>query len=430
MGGNPGNGNGNGTGGDLRDHFTQVAPDLPVYAAPSAVANLTPVERKLLGTAPVTLLLMSADVLVKKPDGQVDKTASAQKLTDTLKTFYPDYTLNKNNRDQMLETFIEMEKSPQAASFPMSGQVCMVEMNPGAHGASALSMGLPESYLRPERLELMKKAFRDFTLGHELGHCSDGRAEAMPISADLPALTQTLSREASADRQSLKSLQALDDKLLPDKKEALQAVLDERAISTMLRASDHYRTGNLDLNVNDHATVALLLRPEASPVTALLAPAMANRSIDTLVGYTDLSEIIRKQPEARTMLAQMGPEERREFVTLHGAEQLKSNPLMHYAAAKVLLDSGSFEQGSLARLDVERYVEAIERNLDPSLLEHEKTDIARFETTLKNMRSEDRARLSVTVAKEAAATQEALKDPNNEYAPPAWRAANLPAKGS
>lgn len=428
MGGNSDNGRDKSASGDIRSHFAQVAPDLPVYAAPSAAANLTAAERKLLATAPVTLLLTPADILVKKANGEVDRDASGRKLADTLKTFYPDYALTKNNRDAMIDTFVEMEKSPQAVNFPMSGNVCMVEMNPGARTPSGQSTGVPDSYFRPERLELIKKSFREFTVGHELGHCNDGRAEPMPLNPTLPAYTQTLAREASADRRSLKSLETLDDKTLPEKKETLQAILDERAISTMLRTSDHYQSGNLDLNVNDHATIGLLLRPDASPVTALLAPALANKSINTLVGYADLSDMIRKQPEVKTMLAQMGPDDRREFVSLHGAEQLRSNPLEHYAAAKALLASGSLEQGSIARLDVERYVEAMERNLDPTLLDHEKADIARFETALQNMKPADRAQLGITVAKEAQATQEALKDPNNEYAPPAWKAANMPAK--
>ncbi len=428
MGDNSGSGKGDGVSGDIRSHFTQVAPDLPVYAAPTAAASLTEAEKKILATAPVTLLLTPADILVKKPDGAVDRDASGRKLTDTLKTFYPDYTLTKNNRDQMIDTFIQMEKSPQAVNYPMSGNVCMVEMNPGARTPSGQSTGVPDSYFRPERLELIKKSFREFTVGHELGHCRDGRAEPMPLNATLPAYTQTLAREASADRQSIKSLETLDDKTLPDKREALQAIMDERAISTMLNSSNHYQSGSLSLDVNDHATVGLLLRPDASPVTALLAPALANRSIDTLIGRVDYVESLKKHPDIYGALMQMDPETRQGTIADHGASEAEKNPLIHYAAAKALLNSGSFGQGSLARLEVERYVEAMERNLDPNLIEHEKADIARFESALQAMKPAERAQLDVTVASEAAATQEALKDPDNAYAPPGWKAANMPAK--
>ena len=82
-----------------------------------------------------------------------------------------------------------------------------------------------------------------------------------------------------------------------------------------------------------------------------------------------------------------------------------------------MLEEGIFAKHSLARLNVEQYVRAMERNLKPDLLADAKTFVDPFRDTLRHMPAAEREKLIVTTAKEESEATALLNDPDNRAKP-------------
>jgi hypothetical protein len=414
---------------DLHGVFKSVSTDLPgVHASQATIDRLGPVERKILGSAPVTLVLSPADVLVKNEKGQVDMAASQTKLADVIANFYPGTALDEADKKNLINGFKEMEAMPQAANVQLEPQACMVQFNPatgaGANGLSRQITGLPDSYIRPDKLAIMNDLFGKYALSHEVGHCKEGTNGNGPKPNPLYVmqLADMMAGEAAADNLARVALNALPSSMMPHKKEGLQAILDQRAINGMLSPGDTYGLHEEKLLLlNDHATIGLLLRPDANPAAAVVAPGMANRSIHHFLGEQALENGVRPQdPDTYRQLTELKTKEPEKYdVIMHvlGREASRQSPLLHYAAAKAMLEEGVFKKDSLAHLNVEQYVKAMERNIKPDLLADAKTLVEPFRDSVRHMPAAEREKLTVTVAKENAEVIALLKDPENRVKP-------------
>jgi len=425
---------------DLHNVFKRVSTDLPnLRASQSTIDRLGPAERKILGTAPVTLLVSPSDVLVKNPKGEVDMAASQTKLGDVIANFYPGVALSDDEQKSLINGFREMEVTPQAANVQLGPQACMVQLNPatamGTNGVTRQITGLPDSYLRPDKLAIMNESFSKYALSHEVGHCEEGANGNLPKQQALFVMypADALSAEAAADSLARVELNALPSSLMPHKKEALQAILDQRAISGMLNPGETFGLHeNKLLLMSDHATIGPLLRPGADPVVALVAPGLANRSIHHFLGEQTLENGIR--PDSPKLYKQMmdmkakEPEKYDMVMHLLGREASKEAPLLHYAVAKAMLEEGMFGKNSLTRLNVEQYVKAMERNVKPDLLADARTLVDPFRDTLRHMPAAEREKLVVTVAKEESEATALMNDPNNRAAPAPHASSPAPDK--
>lgn len=414
---------------DLHGIFKSVSSDLPnLRASDATIKSLGPVERKILGSAPVTLVLSPSDVLVKNEKGEVDMAASQTKLADVLANFYPGKVLDETEKKSLIDGFREMEAMPQAANVQMEPQACMVQFNPatgaGTNGLSRQITGLPDSYLRPEKLAIMNDLFSKYALSHEVGHCKEGANGNGPSANPLYVmqLADLMAGEAAADNLARVALNALPSSMMPHKKEGLQAILDQRAINGMLSPGDTYGLHEEKLLLlNDHATIGLLLRPDANPAAAVVAPGMANRSIHHFLGEQALENGLRPQaPDAYRELTEMKAKDPAQYdIVMHvlGREASKQAPLVHYAVAKAMLEEGVFKKDSLAHLNVEQYVKAMERNVKPDLLADARALVEPFRDAVRHMPAAEREKLVVTAAKENAEALALLKDPENRVKP-------------
>ncbi len=410
---------------DLHSVFKSVSADLPgLHASQATIDKLNSTERKILGAAPVTLLLSPSDVLVKNAQGQIDMAASETKLGDVVANFYPGAALGPDQRKSLVTSLKEIAVSPQAENVQMSPGACMVEFNPatgaGSNGISRQITGLPDSYIRPDKLAIMNDLFSKYALAHELGHCKEGTAGNAPQLHTLFVLNASdlMTAEASADNLARVQLNALPSSMMPHKKEELQAILDQRAISGMLvPGTTQGLHENKLLLMTEHATIGPILRPGADPVAALVAPGMANRSIDPFIGGQMLENGIKpQQPEMYQQAVDIkakNPDQYDAVMHVFGLEATKQSPLLHYAAAKAMLEEGMFAKDSLARLNVEQYVKAMEHNVKPDLLADATGLIEPLRDTLHHMPADEREKLTVTAAKENAEALALLTDPKN-----------------
>ena len=393
----------------------------PVYASPYTAANLLPAEKAVLAKAGHTILLLTPqDVLVKKDDGTLDQEASIRTLDDSLNRFLPKGAIDQKEKLALFHDLEQIDQDPLQASGHSEPHACIVLFQPDLkQGFTERQFtSLPEEILRPEKVAAINNTDRVATLAHELGHC-------IPSAPDRNNTAlfggQVLSEEAKADTRGFVLLNALDKKTLPQKKEAIQDFMDQRAISGMITNHDSldYRihTG-MQLSLNEHATIGLLLRPSVSPVTALLAPGLANRAIyhvlgeqrvledDIRVGNPENYKNLKDEKEKTPAVYDRDIEEL-------GEDYAQQNPLLHYAAAKALLEEGYFQENSLAHLNVEQYVNAMERMVKPDILRDNKVYIDEFRTALRRTDQPLEEKLTVTVAKEQALTLAVLANRRN-----------------
>ena len=395
--------------------FTSVARGKSdVIATKETYAALSPSERAVLEKSNFkTLIIAPQDALVRGSSGEPDYVKTGENLRQIIGRYFPGDKGNfSNNELQRITDRLDVaDRYPALGTGALSlgGQACLIEMKPDKNPRLPIQMGLPAELVRPEVLSLYDDASREFDLEHELGHCK------IPPQIDGDNQFSRMGRaEEAEDNADSSAFTTIGHSQRPDRDARLRLDHDSRAIDAMrnnILASRHNVYSDTPLWVTDHATSALLIKPDQSPLTGIAGNALANSAIYHLMGLHKLMEDGSADPLAAAGASSLQTDLKLEAM---GHKIAESDPLAHYAAAKALRDTGALDKKSLAYLYVDTYVDAMERFIKSDVIKDMQVTVDDDKALIAASRQAGQAeRLTVTADKEEKLTNTLLADPRN-----------------